>query len=144
MQLFLSNYHYFLLILGLAFTTVGLILFLLDPRPKKSETSKEGFLYTVDRAGNFEVSKDQAIEALKKSLKETEDAMNNPRPKNSGQAFKRGDTVTAYGNIGTVKNISPNGMFVVVVFPDCKNGDLLFHPDGKAQTWHKEAVLKKV
>lgn len=57
--------------------------------------------------------------------------------------FSAGDTVTAFGNIGTVKRISPNGMFVEVKFPEFDN-IVTFYLDGKYSQWHKEPSLRKV
>lgn len=58
------------------------------------------------------------------------------------EPFKVGDKVEAFGNIGTVKNISTNGMFVEVTFPDAPN-TIIFTIDGKCHNWNKEPSLKK-
>lgn len=61
----------------------------------------------------------------------------------ASDSFKSGDRVTAFGNIGTVKGISPNGMFLEVNFPDAPT-TMIFHLDGKLMAWHKATTLRKV
>lgn len=57
--------------------------------------------------------------------------------------FEAGDKVSAFGNIGTVKRISPNGLFVEVTFPEF-DSVVTFHLDGKQTSWHKLPSLRKV
>ncbi len=57
--------------------------------------------------------------------------------------FAPGDKVTAFGNTGTVKRISPNGLYVEVNFPEF-DSIVTFHPDGKQSQWHKKPSLRKV
>jgi hypothetical protein len=57
--------------------------------------------------------------------------------------IKPGDRVTAFGNRGTVKRISENGMFLVVGF-DGTNNDMIFYRDGKMFQWNKKPVLKLI
>jgi hypothetical protein len=57
--------------------------------------------------------------------------------------FAPGDKVTAFGNTGTVKRISPNGLYVEVMFPEF-DSIVTFHPDGKQSKWHKAPSLRKV
>lgn len=57
--------------------------------------------------------------------------------------FQKGDKVSAFGNTGTVKSISSNGMFVEVTFPECPSS-VVFYMDGKLFQWAKEVSLVKV
>jgi hypothetical protein len=57
--------------------------------------------------------------------------------------FQKGDTVTAFGNTGTVKLVGVNG-FIEVTFPDCPNGTVVFCSDGKLFRWAKEVSLVKL
>jgi hypothetical protein len=57
--------------------------------------------------------------------------------------FSPGDKVIAFGNTGTVKRISPNGLFIEVQFPEF-DSIVTFHLDGKQSQWHKKPSLRKV
>lgn len=58
-------------------------------------------------------------------------------------SFQKGDIVTAFGNIGTVKNVGVNG-YLEVTFPECPNGSVVFCLDGRLFRWAKEPSLVKV
>jgi len=53
------------------------------------------------------------------------------------------DRVTAFGNRGTIKKISENGMFLIVRF-DGVNDDMIVYRDGKIFQWNKKPVLKLI
>lgn len=57
--------------------------------------------------------------------------------------FTKGDKVTAFGNEGVVKNISDNGMFLIVKFNDFES-TVVFNKDGRLMKWHKEVSLRKL
>lgn len=57
--------------------------------------------------------------------------------------FLVGDKVKAFGNIGIVKSISTNGMFLEVTFVEAPN-TIIFTIDGKIHSWNKRASLEKV
>lgn len=57
--------------------------------------------------------------------------------------FQKGDKVTAYGNVGEVKSVSENGMFVVVKFPEF-DSNVIFNIDGRHASWCKEVSLRHV
>lgn len=57
--------------------------------------------------------------------------------------FQKGDKVTAFGNIGEVKAISENGMFVHVKFPEF-DSLVVFNIDGKFTKWNKNVSLRKI
>lgn len=59
-----------------------------------------------------------------------------------GKEFQQGDIVTAFGNRGTVKSISDNGMFVIVKFDDFES-TVVFNKDGRLMSWHKRPSLRK-
>lgn len=63
--------------------------------------------------------------------------------KAKSKAFVAGDKVKAFGNLGTVKRISPNGLFIEVQFPDF-DSIVTFYLDGKMCQWHKRPSLVKV
>lgn len=54
-----------------------------------------------------------------------------------------GDRVSAFGNRGTVKKISENGMFLIVRFDNTED-DMVFYRDGKLFKWNKKPTLKLV
>lgn len=54
-----------------------------------------------------------------------------------------GDRVTAFGNRGTIKKISENGMFLIVRF-DGVNDDMIFYRDGRLFKWNKKPTLKLI
>lgn len=57
--------------------------------------------------------------------------------------FEVGDKVRAFGNIGIIKSISKNGMFLEVKF-DKVETTIIFNIDGKMFTWNKNITLKKI
>lgn len=57
--------------------------------------------------------------------------------------FSPGDKVIAFGNVGEVKKISTNGLFVEVKFSDF-DSIVTFYLDGKFSKWHKEPSLRKL
>jgi hypothetical protein len=59
-----------------------------------------------------------------------------------GQEFKVNDKVRAFGCVGFVKTVSPNG-YLHVKFPECPDL-VVFRTDGKIYGWSKVPVLKKV
>jgi hypothetical protein len=63
-------------------------------------------------------------------------------PKKSGE-FKAGDKVTAFGNVGEIKRISANGMFLEVKFAEF-DSIVTFRLDGKMSSWHKTPSLEKL
>jgi preprotein translocase subunit YajC len=63
--------------------------------------------------------------------------------KKSSPTFQKGDKVIAFGNPGTIKNISSNGMFLEVTFDDAPN-TVVFTIDGKVHSWNKLPTLKKI
>lgn len=63
--------------------------------------------------------------------------------KSSVPGFVKGDKVTAFGNSGTIKSLSTNGMFVEVTFDDAPN-TVIFTIDGKCHSWNKVPCLKKI
>jgi hypothetical protein len=54
-----------------------------------------------------------------------------------------GDRVKAFGNKGTIKKISENGMFLIVRFDDT-NDDMIFYRDGRLFKWNKKPILRKI
>lgn len=54
-----------------------------------------------------------------------------------------GDRVSAFGNRGTIKKISENGMFLIVRFDNTED-DMVFYRDGKLFKWNKKPTLKLV
>jgi hypothetical protein len=59
------------------------------------------------------------------------------------EEFKVGDRVRAFGNVGVVKSISTNGMFLEVIFDKVEH-TVVFLIDGRIFRWNKRPVLKKV
>lgn len=57
--------------------------------------------------------------------------------------FSAGDKVEAFGNSGTVKSTSVNGMFLEVIFPDSPT-TVVFTIDGKIHNWNISPSLRKV
>lgn len=57
--------------------------------------------------------------------------------------FEVGDKVRAFGNLGIVKSLSKNGMFLEVKF-DNVDTTVVFLIDGKIAKWNKKPSLKKV
>lgn len=57
--------------------------------------------------------------------------------------FEVGDKVRAFGNIGIIKSISKNGMFLEVKF-DKVETTVIFNIDGRMFTWNKNITLKKI
>lgn len=56
--------------------------------------------------------------------------------------FQKGDKVTAFGNIGEVKSVGPNG-YLTVKFDDFES-TVVFHTDGKLMKWNKNVSLTKI
>jgi hypothetical protein len=56
--------------------------------------------------------------------------------------FKVGDKITAFGNAGIIKSLSPNGLFLIVRFTDVDH-DVIFNTDGRLFKWNKTPILKK-
>lgn len=57
--------------------------------------------------------------------------------------FIVGDSVKAFGNTGTVKSISANGMFLEVQFPEAQ-ATTVFTICGRVHAWNKRPSLEKV
>lgn len=57
--------------------------------------------------------------------------------------FQVGDRVRAFGNIGVIKSISKNGMFLEVKF-DKVETTIVFNIDGRIFGWNKNITLKKI
>lgn len=57
--------------------------------------------------------------------------------------FSVGDKVRAFGNVGVVKSLSKNGMFLEVKF-DKVDTTVVFLKDGRISFWNKKPSLKKI
>lgn len=57
--------------------------------------------------------------------------------------FSTGERVKAFGNLGTIKSLSSNGMFLEVKF-DNVDQTVVFLIDGRIFSWNKKPSLKKV
>lgn len=57
--------------------------------------------------------------------------------------FHVGERVRAFGNLGTVKSLSTNGMFLEVKF-DKIDHTVVFLIDGRIFSWNKKPTLKKI
>lgn len=57
--------------------------------------------------------------------------------------FSVGDKVRAFGNVGVIKNLSKNGMFLEVKF-DKVDTTVIFLKDGRISSWNKKPSLKKI
>lgn len=66
-----------------------------------------------------------------------------PSRKKSATAFSKGDKVQAFGNTGTVKSISSNGMFLEVSFAEAET-TVVFTIDGKIHNWNNVPSLVKI
>lgn len=64
-------------------------------------------------------------------------------PKKSATAFSKGDKVQAFGNTGTVKSISSNGMFLEVSFAEAET-TVVFTIEGKVHSWNNSPSLVKI
>lgn len=56
--------------------------------------------------------------------------------------FQKGDKVEAFGNIGEIRSVGPEG-HLIVKFEDFES-TMVFNNDGKLMKWHKHVSLKKV
>ena len=57
--------------------------------------------------------------------------------------FEVGEKVRAFGNIGIIKSISKNQMFLEVKFNNVET-TVVFNRDGRIFSWNKNPTLKKV
>lgn len=57
--------------------------------------------------------------------------------------FCVGDRVRAFGNLGVIKSLSKNGLFVEVKF-DKVDITVIFLKDGRISMWNKKPTLKKI
>lgn len=57
--------------------------------------------------------------------------------------FTKGDKVQAFGNTGTVKSISVNGLFVEVAFEESPT-TVIFLIDGRIHSWNNSPSLVKL
>lgn len=57
--------------------------------------------------------------------------------------FSIGERVRAFGNLGTIKSLSTNGMFLEVKFDKVEH-TVVFLRDGRIFGWNKKPTLKKI